>query len=457
VRGFGLAAACGIVLALALTASPLTIVAIGLAVAVIATAGRGVPADERRALVILLAIGFGARLAVITGAFLAGLPHHSDVSVGGLSGDDAYYFDRAMRARDLMLGFAAGKYDYFIVSDAYGQTSYLTLLTWMQVAAGPTPYGMRAINAVMYIAGAALLYRTVRTGFGSTPALIGLTLLLFLPSLFVWSISLLKESMFFLITATLIAAAARVFRAPRDSGTIALIVIAAVCVWLLDDLRRGGSVLAIAGLALALIARFLFARPSRVAIAAIIVAIVVTAAATSDAARQRFTRAATQAAQVHAGHVFTVGHAYKLLDAGFYMHPGTPEGLTFEQSLRFVARAGASFLLTPLPWQVESRGELALLPEHVLWYVMLVLAPIGLVAGWRRDPLLTCMLAGYAIPTAVTLALTNGNVGTLLRLRALVTPQLAWIGALGLVAVAGVMLERSASSPSTAVVAEPAR
>jgi hypothetical protein len=275
--------------------------------------------------------------------------------------------------------------------------------------------------------------------------------------LFVWSISLLKESMFFLITATLIAAAARVFRAPRDSGTIALIVIAAVCVWLLDDLRRGGSVLAIAGLALALIARFLFARPSRVAIAAIIVAIVVTAAATSDAARQRFTRAATQAAQVHAGHVFTVGHAYKLLDAGFYMHPGTPEGLTFEQSLRFVARAGASFLLTPLPWQVESRGELALLPEHVLWYVMLVLAPIGLVAGWRRDPLLTCMLAGYAIPTAVTLALTNGNVGTLLRLRALVTPQLAWIGALGLVGVAGVMLERSASSPSTAVVAEPAR
>jgi hypothetical protein len=192
VRGFGLAAACGIVLALALTASPLTIVAIGLAVAVIATAGRGVPADERRALVILLAIGFGARLAVITGAFLAGLPHHSDVSVGGLSGDDAYYFDRAMRARDLMLGFAAGKYDYFIVSDAYGQTSYLTLLTWMQVAAGPTPYGMRAINAVMYIAGAALLYRTVRTGFGSTPALIGLTLLLFLPSLFVWSISRLK-------------------------------------------------------------------------------------------------------------------------------------------------------------------------------------------------------------------------------------------------------------------------
>ena len=135
----------------------------------------------------------------------------------------------------------------------------------------------------------------------------------------------------------------------------------------------------------------------------------------------------------------------------------TSEGLTVDQSMRFVARAGASFLLTPLPWQVQSRGELALLPEHVLWYVMLVLAPIGLVAGWKRDRLLVCVLAAYAIPTAVTLALTNGNVGTLLRLRALVTPQLVWIGALGFVAVANALLERSSAAPAEVTAAEPAR
>ena len=135
-------------------------------------------------------------------------------------------------------------------------------------------------------------------------------------------------------------------------------------------------------------------------------------------------------AQIHAGHVFTVGHAYKLLDDGFYMHPGTPEGLTFEQSLRFVGRAAASFVLTPLPWEVRSRGELALLPEHMIWYLMLVLAPIGLVAGWKRSPLLTCVLVGYAIPMVAVIAVTNGNVGTLLRLRALVTPQLVWVSAI---------------------------
>jgi hypothetical protein len=53
---------------------------------------------------------------------------------------------------------------------------------------------------------------------------------------------------------------------------------------------------------------------------------------------------------------------------------------------------------------------------------LLVLLPIGAVAAWRRDPLVTCLLLGYALPTACVLALTNGNVGTLLRLRGLVTP-----------------------------------
>jgi hypothetical protein len=59
------------------------------------------------------------------------------------------------------------------------------------------------------------------------------------------------------------------------------------------------------------------------------------------------------------------------------------------------------------------------------------------VAGCRRDRLVTCILVGYVVPTAAALALTNGNVGTLLRLRGLVIPYLVWIGAVGLCAVIG--------------------
>jgi hypothetical protein len=43
---------------------------------------------------------------------------------------------------------------------------------------------------------------------------------------------------------------------------------------------------------------------------------------------------------------------------------------------------------------------MAQLPEHLLWYALLALAPFGLAAGIRRDSLVTCLLAGYCVPTA---------------------------------------------------------
>ena len=80
---------------------------------------------------------------------------------------------------------------------------------------------------------------------------------------------------------------------------------------------------------------------------------------------------------------------------------------------------------------MASLGEFAFLPEHMLWYLLLALLPFGLVAGWRRDALVTAILIGFVLPTAAALAFTNGNVGTLLRLRGLVTPYIAWISVLG--------------------------
>jgi hypothetical protein len=56
---------------------------------------------------------------------------------------------------------------------------------------------------------------------------------------------------------------------------------------------------------------------------------------------------------------------------------------------------------------------------------------MGVRAGYRRDPLVTCLLVGYLVPTAVVVALTTGNVGTLVRHRTLIVPFLVWLSALG--------------------------
>ena len=100
--------------------------------------------------------------------------------------------------------------------------------------------------------------------------------------------------------------------------------------------------------------------------------------------------------------------------------------------MRFLVRAAVSFLVTPLPWEMRSVSELAFMPEHMVWFLLLALLPVGLAAGWKRDPLVTSLLVGFALPAAAVVALTTGNVGTLLRLRGLVTPYIVWPAALAL-------------------------
>ena len=56
---------------------------------------------------------------------------------------------------------------------------------------------------------------------------------------------------------------------------------------------------------------------------------------------------------------------------------------------------------------------------------------IGLIAGWRHDALVTAILTGFVLPTAAALALTNGNVGTLLRLRGTLIPYVVFLSATG--------------------------
>jgi hypothetical protein len=171
-------------------------------------------------------------------------------------------------------------------------------------------------------------------------------------------------------------------------------------------------------------------------VAAAGVAIVLGVTATPTV-RERLVSALDSAAKTHAGHVFTQGHAYKLLDAGFYVVPvpavDSPVTLTTAEAARYVIRAVVSFVVVPVPWQLASTRELTYLPEQLLWYALVALFPIGLVAGWKRDPLVVSMLAGYIVPTAVALALTNGNVGTLLRLRGMIIPYVVWISAVGFV------------------------
>jgi len=443
-----------VLLGAAFTASPLSLIAVAGAIAVIAFAGRGLPHEERRLLMIVLGVALAARLVIVLGLVVLGLPHLNDLAVGSLRGDDAYYLGRAIRTRDILFNFGNGKYDYFVVLDEYGQTSYLNVLSAIQIVFGPTPFSMRLVNAVFFVAGAVLLFRAARPAFGPTAAFSALVLLLFLPSLMWSSISLLKESLYFFSCALLLYCAIRIAHAPRPAKLLAFVALGASGAWLMADLRRDALTLLGSGLAVAIVIRVVAVTRARLLTVTALAIFAATILLTQSSIQARAAASIESLARIHGGHVFTVGHPYKLLEDEFYAIPADPGGwsidLTPAQAGRFVVRAAASFLVTPWPWQMSSLGELALLPEQLVWYLLLIGLPAGLVAGWRRDAMTTSLFIGYVLPTAVALALTNGNIGTLMRMRGLVTPYLMWVGVLGIIAMAdaALRLRRSQSTRS---------
>jgi hypothetical protein len=247
--------AAGVVLAALYTVSPLALCAAALALIAVAMARRGLADEERRLLTTVLAAAFIVRLAAIVGIFLASMPIHDDQFVGSLSGDGAYAMARALRSRDLLLGVPANKYDYVVAFDEYGRNTYVSFLTATQIAFGPAPYGLRLINSVLFIAGGLLLYRMTRATLGPAPAMAGLAALLFLPTLFVWSISLLKESLYFAGSALLLWATVAALRARVWRARLYAVLAGLVGAFVIHDLRSGAIWLAVFGLAAGLAMR----------------------------------------------------------------------------------------------------------------------------------------------------------------------------------------------------------
>jgi len=71
------------------------------------------------------------------------------------------------------------------------------------------------------------------------------------------------------------------------------------------------------------------------------------------------------------------------------------------------------------------------LPAQIVWYILVALVPIGFVYGCRRDPLVAGLMLAFASVAALAVALTSGNIGTLVRHRDLALPYLVWLSAVG--------------------------
>jgi hypothetical protein len=289
----------------------------------------------------------------------------------------------------------------------------------------------------------------VRSTFGRMPAIVGLAALLFIPSLFAWSVSVLKEPLFVLISAMIVVLAARLARASSVGSRLLLLGAAAALAVILDGIRQGGAALSAVGVIGGLLIGLLAIRPRLILAVLVLAPILLGAALSRPQVQLRAYTAIQTAARQHWGHVVvSPGYAYRLLDDRFYPDLNAVSDLRLGETLRFVVRAAVAYVAEPLPWKTQSSVALAYLPEQILWYLIAFLVPIGLPFAFRRDPILTGLLICHALAIAAAVALNGGNVGTLVRHRGLALPYLVWLSAVGACQLLSFMQRGEATGPA---------
>ncbi|MGH9139755.1 MAG: hypothetical protein ACRD2I_01290 [Vicinamibacterales bacterium] len=421
--------AAGVLAGIAYTLSPLTVccaIAIGL---MIRFGGRGLEPAERRRLQIVLAVAIGVRVLTVAGLFLA--TDHSRVPFGSFFGDEEYFLRRSMWLRNVGLGIPIHRADLIYAFDDYSETSQLYILGFLQTLVGFAPYGAHLVGIALYLATVVLLFGLVRPAFGAMPALLGLLLMLTLPSLFAWSISALKEPLFFALTAVALVSVVAAVREPRWGRKIALIAIAVIGSVALQTLRRAGFALEAASIVGGIVLAWIIVRPKLAIAAAIAVIFAASVALARPNVEVAVSDALVQAATYHRGHIWTPGRTYHLLDDRLYTELVDIRTMRFDEAARFVTRALFTYVTVPLPMQIYSTAALAFLPEQMVWYLLVGIAPIGLVFAMRRDVLIASMLLTHAAVAALLIAFTSGNIGTLVRHRGFALPYVIWISAVG--------------------------
>jgi Dolichyl-phosphate-mannose-protein mannosyltransferase len=439
-------------IAVAYVLSPLTVWFAVVMILAVTVLTHNFERGERQFVVSLVVLAIVLRVAIVLGLFLA--TNHHQAAFGSFFGDEEYFIKRSLWLRNLALGHSLHAIDLEYAFEPNGSSSFLYVIAFIQAIVGPAPYGLHLVNIALYVAAVLILYRVVRRSYGRMPAAFGLIVLLFQPTLLIWSTSVLKESAFVLAGAASLAlarrfAAVRSWRSRMLCG-IALIALAAA----VQTLRRDGGVFLAAGTIAGLMLAFVTQRP-RLMLATIVSAPILAAAVLRIPEVQLRGYAAVQSvARQHWGAVVVSrGYEYRLLDDRFYPDINIISSLTLSETLRYLVRGAIAFVTVPRPSEASSLAAAAYVPEQVIWYALIVLALAGAGAGFRRDPVLTALLIVNAVLVAAAAALTDGNVGTLVRHRALAVPYVVWLSGVGGCELVKLILHRCSFVPAMPVAA----
>lgn len=369
-------------------------------------------------LVLLMLVLVGMDKVFVTGS--------DRFSVPALFGDSGYAIVRGWRFVQFFMGnLNAPELTDHLMED-YGFSGQLILYTLFFSLFGFSPFAVTTLNCLFGVLTGLVVYSLTREVAGTFAARLAGLLTTFFPSLILWSVTNLKDSLFILVVTAMPWGWWRWHRSRRP-----LFLLVGIGAPLILLTLRPHFPTAILASFCTTVGLLVMASDQRRRIGMLCGAGGILLLLTGDLPAW-YHKTLTLAVSYHRGVVSTGGFYYTLYGPGIYDGSIEPAAVGAPWVAIAYGIAWIHILLEPFPWKVRSTLSLAALPQMLIWYSLLGMALLGGRCLWKANPRLGRVVFLHLFFLGSVIALGGGNVGTDFRMRDTLTPLILSLSAMGL-------------------------
>lgn len=317
----------------------------------------------------------------------------------------------------------------------YGYSGFTYLLGIVYYFFGPLKFSSRLINCLMGVGAGIFIYYIVKDILGKRTAKLSAILTVFTPSLFLWSIALLKDIPFIFIGCTILWSFLR-FQKTKKALYLFILFTAILAQ---HTIRPQFSIAVTMGICIFsyfIISGISWKKKIIIFICSLILIVPILHRANF---KLIVSNQITGVLQYSRGIERTGGSIYKIFDDKYY----TGGSMLHSNSINYIDftkgffKGWLYFLFAPFPWRIYTKLLLMSYPQVILWYLFIPFVFIGMITAFRYKWRETFFIFVYIIIFGSIIVMTSGNIGTVFRHRDMLTPFFLIFGSLGLIKIFG--------------------
>ena len=270
--------------------------------------------------------------------------------------------------------------------------------------------------------------------FGARPARLSAVLTAFFPSLVLWSITNLKDTTFIFAFYLMLWAIVKM----RVTKKIYYAPVIFAAIWFQSSIRFFKyqeyfylNLIIITLYFLPMLLSSLRGKLKAVVIIMLVASCAVFVVSKRDAIDYAFNRASNESFEWHKGMISQGGNNYKLLPEMIMKKNEVSRGDFLRMYLSGIYHA----ILEPFPsWNIKPTFILAYL-QMCIWYILVLFAGMGFILSLRRSFAASFIFSAYFFVMLSILAVTGGNIGTIFRMRDVITPIVLIFASLALISI----------------------